>query len=99
MATKKITELPQASSISANDLLVVVVNPASLSDTQKVTVNTFFSNVAIGNTTINRLVVSDKRTPANSTITVAQGTIFYDNTYIYIATSNNVVKRITLEAF
>lgn len=99
MATKKITELPQASSISANDLLVVVVNPASLSDTQKVTVNTFFSNVAIGNTTINQLVVSDKRTPANSTITVAQGTIFYDNTYIYIATSNNVVKRITLEAF
>lgn len=99
MATKKITELPQASSISANDLLVVVVNPSSLSDTQKVTVNTFFSNVAIGNTTINQLTVSDKRTPANSTITVAQGTIFYDNTYIYIATSNNVVKRITLEAF
>ena len=147
MATKKITELSQANSVANNDLLVIVTNPASLSETKKVTVNTFFSNVVatkitttgpvtIGNTlnvtsntvlsgnvyltspvvisgritatanatysqilTANQIVIQDKRTPANSTITIDVGTMFYDNTYLYVTVSQNLIKRIPLESF
>ena len=144
MATKKITELSQANTVANNDLLVIVTNPSSLSETKKVTVNTFFSNtyatkitaatlvansVTInsnatfsGATTINgnllvggmtatanisfqqvltanQIAILDSRTPANSAIDVARGTMFYDNTYIYIAVGTNVVKRVALESF
>lgn len=147
MATKKITELSQANSVANNDLLVIVTNPASLSETKKVTVNTFFSNVVatkvtttgpvtIGNTlnvtsntvlsgnvyltspvlisgsmtvttnatysqtlTANQIIINDRRTPANSTIDITAGTLFYDNTYLYIAVSQNLIKRIQLVSF
>lgn len=38
-------------------------------------------------------------TPANSKITVTQGTMFFDANYLYIATANNNLKRITLNSF
>lgn len=104
MATKKITELSQANTIANNDLLVIVSNPASSSETKKVSVNTFFSNVFTTKTTAvtliaNTIINQDNRTPANSTITVTRGTMFYDNNYIYIAVSNNVIKRVALASF
>jgi hypothetical protein len=38
--------------------------------------------------------------PANSTaLTIQQGTLFFSNTYGYIATSNNVVKRFAISSF
>lgn len=94
MSNKKITELPQATSVSANDILVVVTNPETLAITQRASVNTFFSNTVVG-----ALTLQNKQTPANSSITIAGGRIFFDDQYLYVATSNNVVKRILLEAF
>ena len=90
---KKISELTALAGPAGEDLLVIVDDPTGTSNaTKKVTV----ANL-LGNSTAN--VAIRNVTPANSTITVQQGTIFYDNTYIYIATSNNNLKRVSLSSF
>ena len=126
MATKKITELSQANTVANNDLLVIVSNPDSSSETKKVTVGRLFNNTAglvitantittnsfvVSNTAtiktltansitaVDALINQNKQTPANSTITISQGRIFYDNNYLYIATSSNQLKRVALESF
>ena len=96
MTTRKITELPSANTVAPTDLLVVVTNPNNLSTTQKVSVNTLFTNAVA---TFANIALVDKRTPANSSISVSGGTVFYDDNYLYISIANNVVKRITLESF
>ena len=56
-----------------------------------------------GTTTANTFVVSTKSAdPATSnaaTETVTAGTIFYSNTYLYIATDANTIKRVALTTF
>ena len=99
MADKKITELAQANTSETTDLLIVVKDPAGSAVTRKMTVNTFFSNVSII-TVSNNLVIPLKTTPANSTSTsILRGSIFHDSNYLYIATSNNTVKRVSLSTF
>jgi hypothetical protein len=90
---KKISELTALTAPAGEDLLVIVDDPTGTSNaTKKVTVSNLLGNAA-ANIAIRNV------TPANSTITVQQGTIFYDNSYIYIATSNNNLKRVSLTAF
>lgn len=92
--SKKITELNSAPNISSEDLLLVVTNPTSnTAETKKISVANF-----LGNNSAN-VVISNKSTPANSTITIKQGTVLFDNDYLYIATANNVLKRVTLNSF
>lgn len=66
MATKKITELSQANTIANNDLLVIVSNPASLSETKKVTVNTFFSNTYATKITVATLIANSATINSNT---------------------------------
>lgn len=99
MSIVKTTELSQANVAAANDLLVIVSSPDVLAETKKIKVSGLFSNIVAGNVYAQTMVVQDTRTPSNSTITVQQGTIFFDNTYVYIAVSNNNIKRIALESF
>ena len=90
---KKISELTALTAPAGEDLLVIVDDPTGTSNaTKKVTVSNLLGNSA-ANVAIRNV------TPANSTITVQQGTIFYDDTYIYIATSNNNLKRVSLSSF
>jgi len=90
---KKISELTALTAPAGEDLLVIVDDPTGTSNaTKKVTVANLLGNSA-ANLAIRNV------TPANSAITVQQGTIFYDNTYIYIATSNNTLKRVSLSSF
>ena len=90
---KKISELTALTAPAGEDLLVIVDDPTGTSNaTKKVTVSNLLGNAA-ANIAIRNV------TPANSTITVQQGTIFYDNTYIYVATSNNNLKRVSLSSF
>ena len=51
----------------------------------------------LGNSSAN--VVIQNVTPANGTITVQKGTIMFDSSFIYIATANNVIKKVALSAF
>lgn len=89
---KKITELAALAAPAAEDLLVIVDDPAGTPITKYVTVGNLLGNVSAN-------VVIYNGTPANSTITVKKGTIMFDSTYLYVATANNVLKRITLNSF
>ncbi|NDG30417.1 hypothetical protein EB118_10130 [bacterium] len=90
---KKISELTALTAPAGEDLLVIVDDPTGTSNaTKKVTVSHL-----LGNSSAN--VAIRNVTPANSTITVKAGTMFYDNSYIYIATSNNNLKRVSLSSF
>jgi hypothetical protein len=95
-ADKRISQLPEQSATSNNDLLIIDVAGATPS-TRNIAISNFFANVA--RISANLLVLNQKQTPANSTITVAQGTMFFDNSYLYIATANNILKRVELTAF
>ena len=89
---KKISELTVLTSASGDDLLVIVDDPSGTAVTKKITVSNLF-----GNSQAN--VVIYGATPANSAITIKQGTLLYSNSYLYIAVANNVVKRLPLESF
>ena len=89
---KKISELSALAAPSADDLMVIVDDPSGTPVTKYVTVGNL-----LGNSTAN--VVIRNSTPANSTITVKKGTIMFDTTYLYVATADNVLKRITLNSF
>lgn len=61
---------------------------------------TFSQNVVSSNNfTANNLFVSYKSTPSTSSDVVNQGKIWYDNNYIYVAVSNNTIKRAALSSF
>ena len=132
MATKKITELPAANTLSGNSLLVAVTDPNGAATTRKITVANFFSNVTsnttfnttvamTGNTTAsnltsvsvtttnlsvnvasvtNTLIIPFRSAPANSTsLSISNNAIFHDGNFLYVATANNVTKRVALTAF
>jgi hypothetical protein len=88
----KISELTALTSISGDDLLVIVDDPSGTPTTKKVTVANLLGNSAAN-------VVIQNVTPANGTITVTKGTIMFDSSFIYIATANNVIKKVALSAF
>lgn len=104
---RSIPELPNLAAPSSDDLLVIVDDPAVTANTKKVTVAALFNNsnasITLSNTavlTANTVIVKNKMTPANSlTTTITGGTIFFDDNYIYVAISNNVVKRASLSSF
>jgi hypothetical protein len=104
--SKKISELTALTSPSPDDLLVIVDSPAANAVTMKVTVGNLLtnssSNVTIANTkylSANNLIVRRKQTPNTSSDAETQGTIFYDDNYLYVVTSNGTIKRIALTSF
>lgn len=86
---KSIVELDPANSAFANNLLVIENSVG----TQKITLEALFSNNDVD------IYIQSANTPANSSITVKKGKVFTDGTYLYLATANNVLKRVTLSAF
>jgi hypothetical protein len=106
MASKKITELNATTTISGGDLLVVVTDPTGVASTKKMTITNFFANVqpaVIFNgelTVANNIKIPTKSTPANTnSLSISQGSMFYDANYLYVATANNTVKRVALTTF
>jgi len=97
--SKKITELPVANSLARDAKLVVVVNPTTSPETRVVNVDVLFTNTANLTVVANNLLVTKRSTPANSTITVANNTIWFDSDYLYIAVGNNSIKRVALSSF
>lgn len=103
---KKISELAESVSPSSDDLVVIVDSPASGAATKKVSVANLFgnssANVVVSNTAVlsaKNIVVRRKETPNNSTATDQQGTIYFDDNYIYVVTSTGVTKRVALSTF
>lgn len=74
-------------------VVVVITDPSGIAVTKKMSVGNLF-----GNTSAN--VVLTSSSPANSSsLVVKQGTVFYNANYMFIAVSDNVVKRVALESF
>ena len=90
--SKKISELTTLTAPAGGDLLLIVDDPSGTPVTKKVTVANLFGNSAAN-------VVIYGTTPANSTITVKRGTLLFDSSYLYVATSDNILKRVTLTSF
>lgn len=97
--SKAISELPTLTAPAGEDLLVIVDSPSGTANTKQVTVTNLFGNTTNLTVVCNTLITENKQTPANSSVTVRKGTIMFDDTYLYIATANNTLKRITLESF
>jgi CxxC motif-containing protein (DUF1111 family) len=103
---KKISELAENVSPSADDLLVIVDTPSGTAVTKKVTVANLLSNssanVTISNTAVlsaKNIVVRRKETPSSSSTSDQQGTIYFDDNYLYLAISNGAIKRVALSTF
>lgn len=103
---KKVSELTALTAPAGEDLLYIVDDPSGTPASRKVTVANLFtncsSNLTLSNTAVlsaNTLVIRRNGTPANSAITVTQGTFFYDADYLYIAVANNTLKRVALSSF
>jgi hypothetical protein len=90
--SKKVTELTALTTPAGEDLLLIIDDPSGTPTTKKVTLTNLF-----GNSSAN--VVIYNATPANSQITVKKGTLLFDSSYLYVATANNTLKRITLDSF
>lgn len=97
--SKSITELQSLTTPAGEDLLVIVDSPTSSANTKKVSVQTLFGNTQNLTFVCNVLVTENKQTPANSSVTVRKGTVFFDDSYLYVATANNVLKRVSLSSF
>lgn len=96
---KTITQLPSVNTVAGADLLIVETNPSSAPNTKTITVSNLFNNITSNTVSANTVRTTYLTTPSNSTINVAQGTIFFDSTYAYFAVANNVLKRVALSSF
>lgn len=95
---KTIPELPVSTALNSTDLFVIVVDPTNTANTKQITASNVFGNSAL-DLSANSLILAERSTPANSSITVTKGSIFFDDSYIYVATANNTLKRIELTSF
>lgn len=98
VAAVKLSELPVKTTLVANDKFLVLATNTSPMVTSVISVENALANTNVKMSPL-VLVLRDKRTPANSAITIAGGTAFFDDDYFYISTANNVIKRIALTAF
>ena len=103
---KKISELVATSSPSSDDLLVIVDAPAGSAVTKKVTVGDLLgnssANVVVSNSAVlsaRNIINRRKETPVTSATQDPAGTLFFDDNYLYIATSNGTLKRVPLSSF
>ena len=104
---KSIPEMAALASPATDDLLLVV-DTSSANAAKRATIAEVLGNVANNNLVMsnnvtlsaNTLVIRRAYTPMNSTaLEVAKGTVFFDSNYLYIATSDNHVKRLPLSDF
>lgn len=91
------TDLPVTNTVGSSDrFLIIKVANSSVQNTYSVNAATMFSNTTL---VLGKLVVTNRSTPANSTITVQAGEMFSDASYLYVATANNTLMRVSLSSF
>ena len=86
--SKKISDLAVATTLSATDRVVVLVNPTSTANVKTITTSNFANSVAakfISNTV-----------PTSNTSNGTPGQIAYNSNYIFICVANNTWGRASL---
>lgn len=81
MAEIKISALPVANTLSANDRVVVLVSPSSSANLKTITTSNFANSVAA------KLISNS--VPASNTSNGVAGQIAYDANTLYICVANN----------
>ena len=92
-------ELPITNSAIKTDVLIITKINGSNVNVHSISVNNLFGNTTDLSLKANNLQIMLANTPANSSSNVVGRTIWFDNNYLYIATSNNTIKRVSLESF
>jgi len=87
---------PTTSGITVQNFFSNVNVNTSISGTFTVSNTVTFTN---SNTHISNLHITYNTTPANSTSSVLAGKVWADEEYLYVAVSNNNIKRIALTSF
>ena len=102
---KAIPDFAACNAPATTDLLLGQGN--SLANTFKYSVQTLLgnssANVVVANSKVlstNTLIVRKSNTPANSTVGGhPNNSIWFDDSYIYVSTSNGTIKRVLLSLF
>lgn len=94
---KQIKDYSSCTSPSTIDVLLGQGN--NQSNTFKYSISNLLGNTSNLSLVTNTITIQNSNTPASSTITVPKGRMWYDTDYLYIAVSNNVVKRVALSSF
>lgn len=101
MAEEKRSTANLVQRVSANsaDRIVVLSDPSGNATTATISIGDLFGNSSL-NIIANSIAIGTG-TPANSSAMIVRaGTLIYDANYLYVATANNLVKRIgTLSIF
>ena len=75
---------------------VVAFSTVSSNNDVLIPVSNLYTNTTL---TANNLVIKQNNTPANSSANVVPQSIWSDGNYIYVAVSNNSIKRVALSTF
>jgi len=106
--SRKITEFTAATIAAPTDAFLIAANTAGAPVNRKLPVGTLFGNIISPTTfannvsvSVDKLTIRNNITPANSTAlsTVTAGTIWADDTYLYVAVADGIVKRVGLTLF
>lgn len=89
MAEIKISSLPQANTLSANDRVVVLVSPSTAANVRTITTANFANSVAA------KLITNT--VPTSNTSNGIAGQIAYDSTTLYVCVANNKWGKTTLD--
>jgi len=90
MAGKTVLELPVRSALANTDRLIVVYNASNNSIAQTATITV---------TNIKKIYGPIADPAGSGELIVEQGTMLFSNGFLYVATANNVVKKLTLSSF
>lgn len=85
----KTSNLGVTPSLSANDRIVVLTNPATSAQTQTISFSSF----------VNSIANAQLGTISPSTSNGVMGQVSIDSSYIYVCTANNVWKRAALTSY
>lgn len=86
--------IPQKNNADGSDRVISfsVISNADVS----IPISNLFTNSAL---LVSNLVLMESNTPVNSVQNTTPGQIWWDNQYLYIGISNNVIKRVALSPF
>jgi hypothetical protein len=92
---KRLSELPAATSVAGDALMVVVDTPSGTANTKQITVSNLLSNSA----NVRATSIKGTTAPATANTTGVAGEIRYDSSYVYICVATNTWKRASLSTW